>query len=218
MESKEYMVIGLGNFGCSVAKQLEINGCKVLAVDREPEKVKSIGDIVTYAVCADVTDFDSLKELGVRNFDGAIISLGRNFEAMVLSILWLKEHGVMHIIAKTRSELQSKILKKVGADEVIFPESEMGVHVANNIAMGTFFDTIELSDEYSIVDITVPDDWVGKNLKELRCREKYGINVIGLKRHNRLTITPSADEPVMKDDVFVVIGKNDMLKKIGRKI
>lgn len=218
MDRKEYIVLGLGNFGNSVARQLENNGCKVLAVDSNPEKVKSLADVVTYAVCADVTDVESLKELGVKNFDGAIISMGRDFEAAVLSILWLKEHGVKKIIAKTHSELQAKILKKVGADEIVFPEYEMGVHLANNLAMGYVFDTIELSDEYSIVDLTIPEEWVGKNLKELRCREKYGINVIGLKRHKQLTITPSADLPTMKGDVFVVIGKNDTLKKLSGKI
>lgn len=218
MEDKEYLVLGLGNFGSSVARQLENNGCKVLAVDADPEKVKGVADDVTYAICADVTDVDSLKEIGVKNFDGAVIAMGRNLEATVLSIIWMKEHGVKQIIAKTYSELQAKILKKVGADEVVFPEMEMGIHLANNLAMNKIFDTIELSDEYSIVELDAPESWVGKNLKELRCREKYGINVIGLKRHGQLTINPSADAPTMSGDVYVVIGKNDILKKLCGKV
>lgn len=218
MEEREFIVLGLGRFGSSVARQLENNGCKVLAVDSDPEKVKSVGDDVTYAVCADVTDTDSMREIGVKNFDGAVISMGRNLEATVLSIIWLKEQGVKQIIAKTYSELQAKILKKVGADEVVFPEMEMGIHLANNLAMNRIFDTIELSEEYSIVELDISESWVGKSLKELRCREKYGINVIGLKRHGQLTINPAADAPTMKGDIFVVIGKNDILKKLCSKV
>ncbi|MGN0166021.1 MAG: potassium channel family protein [Lachnospiraceae bacterium] len=218
MNNREYIVMGLGNFGRSVALQLERNGCKVLALDVDAEKVKSVADEVTYAMCVDVTDAGSLKEVGVRNFDCAVIAMGGNLEATVLSIIWMKEQGVKQIIAKTNSELQAKILKKVGADEVVFPEQEMGIHLANNLSMNNIFDTIELSDDYSIVDFDIPESWVGKSLIQLKCREKYGINVIGVKRHGQLTISPPADAPSVAGDVFVVIGKNDVLKKLLGKV
>lgn len=218
MNNKEYIIMGLGNFGTSVAKQLEKNGCRVLALDRNSDKVKNVADSVTYAVNADASDVDALKELGLGNFDCAIISMGKNLDATVLSVITLKEAGVKKIIVKANDPLHAKIVKKVGADQVIFPENEMGVHMANNLSMDNMFDTIELSQEYSIIDLNVPEQWIGKSLIELKCREKYGINVIGIKRHGQLTITPSASAPLAKQDVLVVIGKNDILKKLGNKL
>lgn len=217
MSNKEYVVFGLGRFGSSVAKQLEYNGCKVLAVDKDPELVKAISDFVTYAVCADVTNEDALKELGVRNFDGAVIAIGETLEAAVVATIWAKEQGVKSVVAKVSNALHAKILKKMGADEVTFPEYEMGVHLANTLAMGDMFDTIEVSENISIVDIKPLDSWVGKTLIELRLREKYHINVVGIKHHGNLSILPVVDNPIRRSDVLVVMGKNEDLKKLAVK-
>jgi trk system potassium uptake protein TrkA len=217
MEKKEYIVFGLGRFGSSVARQLEKNGCNVLAVDDEEERVQKISDEVTYAVCADVTDPSALEELGVKNFDGAVIAIGQNLEAAVLTTIWLKEQGVKRIVAKAYSELQGKILLKVGADEVVYPEMEMGIHVANNLSMGRVIDTIELTDEFSIVDIDVSKEWIGKSLRELKLRDKFHINVIGVKRDGKLFLNPAADEKTLAGDVFVVIGKNTLLQRLKTK-
>ena len=150
---KEYIVIGLGRFGSSVAKQLEANGCKVLAIDRMEKRVNQIADYVTLAMCVDVANEEALKELGGRNFDGAIISIGHSLDASVLAAIWAKEQGIKKIIAKAYDEMQGKILTKLGVDEIVYPEKEIGVHLANNLAFNNLFDAIELTAEYSIVDV-----------------------------------------------------------------
>jgi trk system potassium uptake protein TrkA len=212
---KEYLVIGLGRFGSSVARQLEENGCSVLAIDRDEKRAKQIADDVTFSMCVDITNEDSLAELGMRNFDGAVIAIGENLEASVLATMWAKEQGVPQVIAKASGEMQGKILEKVGADEIVYPEREAGMHLANQLAFNSLIDTIELTSDYSITDIPVPEDWIGKNLKELKLREKYRVNVIALKRHGEMTMNPDADKPALKGDVFVLMGTNDTLKKLA---
>lgn len=212
---KEYIVIGLGRFGRSVAKQLEANGCKVLAIDRREQPVKQIAEYVTLAMCVDVTNEDSLEELGGKNFDGAVISIGHSLEASVLTAIWAKEQGIKQIIAKAYDETQGKILTKIGVDEIVYPENEMGVHLANNLAFNNLFDAIELTSEYSIADVCALQSWTGKNLKELKLREKYGVNVVAIKRAGTLIINPPADAPTQKSDVFVLLGMNNTLQKIA---
>lgn len=214
---KEYIVIGLGRFGCSVAMQLEANGCKVLAIDHNESRVRQIAEYVTLAMCVDVTNEEALKELGGKNFDGAIISIGHSLEASVLAAIWAKEQGIKQIIAKAYDEMQAKILRKLGVDEIVRPEKEMGTHLANNLAFNNLFDAIELTAEYSIADVGILNSWIGKNLKELKLREKYGVNVIAVKRGGALIINPSADDPSKKNDVFVLLGKNSTLKRIANE-
>lgn len=213
--NKEYIVIGLGRFGSSVAKQLEANGCKVLAVDSNEKKVRQVAEYVTLAMCMDITNEDSIQELGVKNFDGAVISIGHNLEAAVLATIWAKEQGVAQVIAKAYDEMQGKILTKVGADEIVYPERETGIHLANNLAFNNLVDAIELTSDYSIIDVPVMNEWIGKNLRELKLREKYKVNVIGVKRGGQLILNPSADNPTAKDDVFVLLGTNNTLKKLA---
>lgn len=211
---KEYIVIGLGRFGSSVAKQLEANGCKVLAIDRMEKRVNQIADYVTLAMCVDVTNEEALKELGGRNFDGAIISIGHSLDASVLAAIWAKEQGIKKIIAKAYDEMQGKILTKLGVDEIVYPEKEIGVHLANNLAFNNLFDAIELTAEYSIADVHALHGWVGKDLIELNLRKKYGVNVVAIERNGVLLVNPPADDPTQKNDVFVLLGKNNTLKKI----
>lgn len=214
-QNKEYIVIGLGRFGSSVAKQLEANGCKVLAVDRDEKRVRQVAEYVTLALSMDITNEDSMQELGVRNFDGAVISIGHNLEAAVLATIWAKEQGVPQVIAKAYDEMHGQILTKVGADEIVYPERETGIHLANNLAFNNLVDAIELTADYSIIDVPVLNEWIGKNLKELKLREKYRVNVIGIKRNGQMILTPSADDPTVKDDVFVLLGTNNTLKKLA---
>ena len=212
---KEYIVIGLGRFGTSVAKQLEANGCKVLAIDRDEKKIRQIAEYVTLAMCVDVTNEDSLKELGGRNFNGAIISIGHSLEAAVLASIWAKEQGIAQVIAKAYDEMQGKILMKIGVDDIVHPEKERGVHLANALAFNNLFDAIELTSEYSIADIDILNSWIGKNLKELNLRKKYGVNVVAIRRNGSLAINPDADAPVEKNDIFVLLGLNSTLRKIA---
>lgn len=212
---KEYIIIGLGRFGNSVAKQLEANGCKVLAIDRNEQRIRQIAEYVTLAMCLDVADEEALEELGGRNFDGAVISIGHSLDASVLATIWAKEQGIKQVIAKAYDETQGKILAKIGADEIVYPEKETGVHLANNLAFNNLIDTIELSPEYSIAEVTILTDWIGKSLIELKLREKYDVNVIAIRRGGSLILNPAADAPSKKNDVFILLGTNNTLKKIA---
>jgi len=212
---KEFVVFGLGKFGLSVAKTLADNGCQVMAVDSEQSKVEEIANEVTYAVCMDVTDADAIHSLGIRNFDGAIVAIGENLEASVLVTIISKEMGIPFVLAKAQTELQAKVLKRVGADKIIFPEKESGIRIANNLVSGNFFDAIELSSKYSMMDLDVPAEWVGKSLRELNLRATKKINIIGIKQKEEFEITPDPDMPLTEDDVLVVIGRNQTLTKLA---
>lgn len=215
VEKKQYIVIGLGRFGRSVAKQLEANGCMVLAIDSDERNVNFVSEYVTRAMCMDITDEEAVAELGLSNFDGVIVSMGHNLDASIFAVICAKEQGVKSVIAKAGDEMQGKILKKVGADEIVYPEREMGCHLAKNLAFGNFLDAVELTAEYSIAEIPVLQQWVGKNLLELNLRKKYRINVIAVKRNSELEISPAADRTFLDGDILVILGKNEVLKKLS---
>ena len=215
MERKDAVVFGLGRFGWSVALQLELNGCRVMAVDIDEKKVNRISEYVTLAMCVDVTNEDAMQELGINHFDLAIIAIGHNTEASILTTIWAKDHGVKQVVSKAFNDIQGRILMKVGADDIIFPEKEMGKRIANNLTFNNIVDAIELTEGYSIADITVPASWVGKNLMELKLRDKYRINVIAIKRDKEIIMNPSAKDPISDNDVFVILGANNMIKKLS---
>lgn len=215
MAKKEFVVFGLGRFGKSVALTLADSGCEVLVVDSDEDAIQEMADFVTYAVKADVTDIDVLSTLGISNFDGAIVGIGSDLEASVMVTILTKELGIPYVLAKAKTDLHAKILKKVGADAVVFPEKETGVRIAHNLLLGNFFDAVELSSTYSMMELDTPDEWDGKNMIELDLRAKYKINVIGIKRKNDLDINPAADKKLKKDDVLIVIGENEMLDKLA---
>ena len=215
MAKKEYVVFGLGRFGRSVAVTLADSGCEVLVVDDNEAKIQEIAEYVTFAIKADVTDAEVLASLGISNFDGAIVAIGENLEASVMVTILAKEMGIPYVLAKAQSEIHAKVLKKVGADMVVYPEKETGIRIANNLLMGNFFDAVELSSTFSMMELDVLDSWAGHSLRELNLRAKYKINVIGLKRDNRLDINPDADMPLQKNDVVVIIGRNEVLNKLA---
>lgn len=217
MGKKEFVVFGLGRFGRSVATTLADSGCGVLVVDNSQEKVQDMADVVTYAVKADVTDAEVLESLGISNFDGAVVAIGENLEASVMVTILSKELGIPYVLAKAQNDLHAKILKKVGADMVVFPEKETGIRIAHNLTMGNFFNAIELSSTFSLMDIDVLNEWDGQTLKELNLRAKYKINVIAIKRDSHMDINPPADQIVSKNDALVVIGNNEMLNKLKAK-
>ncbi len=214
MTKKQFAVFGLGRFGISVAKTLMDGGCQVMAVDDDEDKVNDVADIVTYAVKMDVTDADALATLGIRNFDGAIIAIGENLEASVLVTILAKEMGIPYVLAKAQNDIHAKVLKKVGADLVVFPEKETGIRIANNLMMGNFFDAVELSTTHSMMELDIPEEWIGYTLRELNLRAKKKVNVIAIKRNDIIDINPEAEDPLKKDDVLVVIGQNEMLNKL----
>lgn len=214
MRNKQFVVIGLGRFGTSVAKTLYALGHDVLAVDINEDSVQDISDEVTHAVQMDATDENALRTLGLRNFDVAVVTIGANLQASIMVTLLVKELGVKHIIAKANSDIQSRVLYKIGADRVILPEKDMGVRVAHNLVSTSILDYIELSPDYSIIEIESPKEWHNKSLRELSLRTKYGINVMAIKTRNDINITPNADGVIKEDDIVVAIGLTEDLSKL----
>ena len=218
MSSKQFVIIGLGRFGASVAKTLYALGHDVLAIDSNEDLVQEISDSVTHAVQMDATDENALRTLGLRNFDVAVVTIGANIQASVMATLLVKDMGIKYIIAKGNSDLHAKVLYKIGADRVILPEKDMGVRVAHNLVSSSILDYIELSPDYSIIEIESPKEWYGKSMKELSLRSKYGINVMAIKKNNEVNISPDADDVINKDDIVVDIGSAEDLTKLEGKI
>ena len=211
---RQFVIIGCGQFGSSVAEKLNELGCEVMAIDPSEETIQRISESVTYAIQADATDENALKSVGIRNFDVAVISIGGDIQASIMVTLMVKELGVKHIIAKAQNEMHAKVLYKIGADRVIFPEREMGVRVAKNLVSNKILDFIELSEDYTIVEIPPVKSWVGKNLMEINVRATYNINVIALKNEEGININVSPTHLIEADDIMVVIGHNDDIKRI----
>lgn len=218
MIKKQFIVIGLGRFGTSVAETLYSLGNDVLAVDVDEEVIQNISEKVTHAVQVDANDEQSLRALGVGNFDVAIISIGSDIQASILSTLIVKELGVKHIITKANNALHAKVLYKIGANRVIFPERDMGVRVAHNLCSSNILDYIELSPDFSIAEVVSPQEWHEKSLKDLNLRAEYGINVMAIKRNNEIDVSPSADEIIQANDIIVAIGGNQELNNIEKLV
>ena len=214
MSKKQFVVIGLGRFGSSIATTLYSLGNDVLVIDKNEDLIQDIASEVTHAVQADATDENALKALGIRNFDVAIISIGGDIQSSVMATLIVRELGVKYIIAKGNGELHAKVLYKIGADRVVLPEKDMGVRVAHNIISSSILDYIELSSDYSIMEVKAFKDWVGKDLKSLDLRKKYGINVIAIKTGEKINLNPAADDIVCKDNVIVAIGSKEALTSL----
>lgn len=218
MSSKQFVVIGLGRFGSSVAKTLYALGNDVLAIDMDEDLVQDISDSVTHAVQMDATDEGALRTLGLRNFDVAVVTIGANIQSSVMATLLVKELGIKYIIAKGNSDIHAKVLYKIGADRVILPEKDMGVRVAHNLVSSSILDYIELSPDYSIIEIESPKEWNNKTIRELSLRTKYGINVMAIKRHNDVNVSPHAEETLEPNDIVVAIGSAEELNKLEATI
>ncbi|HCW54126.1 MAG TPA: potassium transporter Trk [Clostridium sp.] len=205
MNKKQFIVIGLGRFGCSLAKTVSQLGNDVLAIDKDEERVQEIADHVTHAIQMDATDETVLQNIGIRNFDIAVVSISDVQENIMASLL-IKEMGVKYIIATAHNEKHKRVLSKIGVDKVILAEQDMGIRVAHNLVSSNILDYIELSSEYSIMEVEALDAWIGKTLKDLALRKKYGINVVAIKNSKSVNVSPSADDIVNEGDVVVALG------------
>lgn len=214
---KQFVVIGLGRFGRSVAAELYRNGYEVLAIDKDEDIIQEVSSYVTHAVQADVTDEDALKVLGVGNFDVAVIAIGSSVQSSIMATLLVKELGVEYVLAKALTDIHGKVLDKIGADRVVYPEREMGIRIANNIMAGNIMDHIELSPRYSIIEIPAFNSWLGRNLAELDLRSIHGINIIAIRRGEEVDISPDPQVILQKGDVLLVIGDIEALRKLNGK-
>lgn len=214
MAAKSFVVYGLGKFGHSVAVSLERNGCEVLAVDQDGDRVEDIANDVTLAVRANVKDEDVYNSLGLENMDGAVVAISDDMEASILATILSKEAGIPYVLAKANSDTHAAVLKKVGADQIILPEREMGSRVARNMVFGKFVDTFELSATYSMAELEVPDSWVGRTLRELDVRKRYGVNVIAVREGEKINANMDPDEPMEPHQIILTVGNNEDLKKI----
>ncbi|MCK4668439.1 TrkA family potassium uptake protein [Candidatus Dependentiae bacterium] len=217
---RSFAVIGLGEFGFSIAKTLSELGAEVIAIDESPERIKLIDSIVTKAITLDATNEKAIKSVGIENVDVAIIAIGKKLEASILVALMLKEIGIKRIVAKAISEIQGRLLARVGADEVVFPEVESGERIANSLVSSSINDFIKLSSEYAVVEIIPPTEFYNKSLSELSLRSKYNINVIGIRPEDdsdNIKILPLAEDVITEGDMLIVIGAVKDLDKFKKK-
>lgn len=210
---KQFAVIGLGRFGSSVSKELYQLGHDVLAIDINEDKVNDMIDHSTQAVIANATDENALQSLGIRNFEYVIVAIGDDIQTSILCTLVLKELGVPHVWVKAQNEYHHRVLEKIGADRIVHPEQDMGVRLAQHLVSEKIIDYIELSEEYSIVELIASEKVVNRSLAELDVRARYGCTILAIKRGNDINISPSPVDNIMKDDVLIVIGHKDDLKR-----
>jgi len=211
---KTYAVFGLGRYGTAVAKELVDNGMEVIAIDTDQKIVNDAAAFLPVCKCADVTDAEVISRLGIGNIDTVIVCMASNLEASVMTITLCKEAGVKSVIAKCANEMHQKILRRVGADQVVFPENESGVRLAKNLLSSGFIDMISLSKDVSMVEIDVRDEWCGKNLIELNLRKKYGFNIVAIKKGGKVNVNVNPEQVLDAETTLIVIANTAKLGKL----
>ncbi|MBQ4561172.1 MAG: TrkA family potassium uptake protein [Clostridia bacterium] len=212
--NKTYAVFGLGRYGRAVAKELVENGMEVIAVDAEQKIINDAAAYLPVCKCADVTDSEVISRLGISNIDTVVVCMASNLEASVMAVTLCKEAGVKNVIAKCANEMQQKILLRVGADKVVFPENESGIRLAKNLLSSGFIDMISLSKDVSMIEIDVRDEWIGKNLIELDLRKKYGFNIVAIKKGEWVNVNINPEQPLEEKTTLIVIANIAKLGKI----
>ncbi|MBQ5760271.1 MAG: TrkA family potassium uptake protein [Clostridia bacterium] len=214
---KTFVVIGLGRFGTAIARELSQLGNEVIAVDRDEAKVAAIADEVTHAMAADIQDEDVLRRMGVTECDCAIVAFATSLQDNILVTLLLKELGVKRVIAKARSEMHVRVLKKVGADQIVFPEADMGVRLARILDSGRVRDYVDIGGQYRVAEIGAPEAWHGKSLQALDLRRRHRLNVLLIKTQNGngQLVNPSAEYIVKADDIVVVMGLDQDVSEVS---
>lgn len=211
-----YIVIGLGRFGQAVARQLCTLGAEVLAMDVRNELVQQVANDVTHAVVGDARDKEVLRALGVRNFECAVVAIGQDLAASVLTVMNLQELGVPYIVCKVQDETHRHVMERLGVQRVMIPEKEQAQRLARSLHSHNVLEYIELSEEYGILDVPAPKSWVGKTLKDLNIRAKLGVNIIAVEKDGKTIVSPPADFLIGKDDIMVVLGDNYALEAVQK--
>lgn len=220
INSKQYAVLGLGVFGSSVAKTLSEYHCEVLAMDQDIKNVERVSEFVTTAIQGNITEKDDLKAAGVGDCDVAIIAVGSHLEDSVICAIQLKELGVPYVVAKAKNKRYMQILEKVGVDKVVRPEKEIGERLAKKLLSANIVDISEIDSDYTVLELEAPQSWVDKSLAELDLRNKYGINVIGVRSNcatcynSKLQISPDASHRIQSDDHLLIIAEVGVIEDI----
>lgn len=212
--NKSYGVFGLGRYGKAVATELVNSGAEVIAADIDMERVNAAIQEIPFCKCADVTDPEVIKQLGIADIDVVIIAMASNFEAGVMATMLCKQAGVKTVIAKCADDMHKEILSRVGADRVVSPETESGIRLAKNLVSSGFVDIMELSKGVSLVELEIKPEWVGKSLIDLNLRKKYAINVVAIKNGVSISCTIDPEKPLEENTSLVIIGDNDKIAKM----
>ena len=206
----------MGLFGMEVARKLCALGCEVLAIDRNTDLVQQVANDVTHAVVADGQDKDVLRALDAGNFDCAIVAIGDDLAASVLTTMNLKELGVPYVVCKARDITHRRVLEKLGVDRVVIPECEFAGKLARSLSSHNVLDYIELSEEYGILEVPAPRSWVGKTILELNVRAKLGVNIIAVKNDRTTNVSPTANYKIESGDIMVVLGDTKALEAVQK--
>ena len=209
-----YAVFGLGRYGTAVARELVANGMEVIAVDSDQRTVNAAADGLPICKCADITDPEVIRQLGIGNVDVVIVAMANNLEASVMAVTLCKEAGVPTVIAKCANEMHQKILTRVGADKVVFPENESGIRLAKNLLSSGFVDMVSLAKNVSMIELDVKPEWVGKNLIELNLRKKHSINVVALRKGDAVSVDIDPHAALQANDKLIVIANTEKLLKL----
>ena len=215
---KEFVIIGLGRFGGSVARELIYLGANVMVIDTSAERVDEFAHIATQAIVANTTDEAVIKSLGLWNYEHVIVAIGEDIQASILTTLILKESGVPKITVKAQNDYHEKVLRRIGADFVVHPERDMGIRIANNMMSNNVLDYLELSDEHSIMEIRANEKLVNRTIIDLNIRAKYGVNIVGIKRGEDIIVSPPADEQIENGDILLVIGADVDINRFLKKV
>ncbi|API93741.1 TrkA family potassium uptake protein [Virgibacillus pantothenticus] len=215
---RDFAVIGLGRFGGSICRELSMEGMEVLAIDNNEDRINEFKNIASHAVIVDSTDEASLKELGIKNIDHVIVAIGDDIQASILTTVILTDLGIKKITVKAQNDYHAKILNKIGADQVVHPERDMGKRIAHSIISNNILDYLELSDDHSIVEVKVGEKMLGKTLVELDIRANYGCNVVAIKHGKDINVSPSADHRFAEGDILIVIGADKDISRFEKHL
>ncbi len=223
---QNFVVIGLGNFGLNVAMTLMENDCEVLGIDKDKANVQRAMENLSHAIIGDASDRAVLRALEVKDFDGAVVSIGQELTASILISLYLKELGIKRIVVRAISEDHVKVLEKLGVSDIIFPEKDMAVRLGKLLSMKNTFDYLALDDEYVILEVTTPKPFIGKTLRGLQIMSRYncqilgvkypdpGANVIGKDEPHKTRMAPAADDIIPDNSILIVLGKQEDIEKL----
>ena len=217
MKKKQYLIVGLGRFGSALATALSEQGMEVLAIDRDMEHVEDHRHVLTDVVQGDAMERAVLEQIGAANFDVAVVTMGDDIRSSGTITMHLKELGVKYVIAKAADDFHGRMLLKLGADKVVFPERDMGRRMAHNLISGNILEFIQLSPDYTLSEISPLKKWMGKSLLELKLRSEYRINVIAIRTGEKINASPNADDVIREGDAMIVMGPIASIRELERK-